>query len=94
MFGSIGWMEIAIIAIIALLVVGPKGLPKLGRTVGKAMRDFTREANQLKAAIEVEADEADRRESTTKPKKKKKKPESAPAETPGADEPPTPTAAS
>lgn len=93
MFGSIGWMEIAIIAIIALLVVGPKGLPKLGRTVGKAMRDFKREANQLKAAIEVEADEIDRQESTAKPKKKKKK-STASAEASGDEEPPTPAAAS
>jgi sec-independent protein translocase protein TatA len=40
MFSSIGPMEIAIVAIIALLVLGPKRLPAAARGLGKGMREF------------------------------------------------------
>ena len=39
MFG-IGIQELIIIAVIALLVVGPKKLPDLAKTLGKGFRDF------------------------------------------------------
>lgn len=39
MFG-IGVQELIIIAIIALLIVGPKKLPDLAKTLGKGFRDF------------------------------------------------------
>ena len=39
MFG-IGFQELIIIAIIALLIVGPKKLPDLAKTLGKGIRDF------------------------------------------------------
>ena len=70
MLGSIGWMEITMIALVALLVVGPKGLPKLGKSLGKAIRDFKREANELKSAVELEIEEDDRREQQKSQKKK------------------------
>ena len=37
---SIGPMEIAIVAIIALIVFGPSKLPELGSSLGKGMREF------------------------------------------------------
>jgi sec-independent protein translocase protein TatA len=40
MFSSIGPLEIAIVAIIAILVLGPKRLPEAGRGLGKSMREF------------------------------------------------------
>ncbi len=33
-------MEIAIIAVVALLVFGPKRLPEMGRSLGRGMREF------------------------------------------------------
>ena len=40
MFSSIGPLEIAIVAVIAILVLGPKRLPEAGRGLGKSMREF------------------------------------------------------
>ena len=37
---NIGPMELAIVAIIALIVFGPKKLPELGSSLGKGMREF------------------------------------------------------
>ena len=37
---SVGPMEIVIIMVIALIVLGPKKLPEMGRSVGRGMREF------------------------------------------------------
>ncbi len=38
--GSIGLPEILIVAVIALLILGPKRLPDAGRSLGKGLREF------------------------------------------------------
>jgi len=37
---NIGPMELVIVLAIALLVLGPKKLPEVGRSVGRGMREF------------------------------------------------------
>ncbi len=37
---SIGPMELVVVLVIALIVLGPKKLPEVGRSVGKGMREF------------------------------------------------------
>jgi sec-independent protein translocase protein TatA len=37
---NIGPMELAIVLIIALVVLGPKRLPEVGRSLGRGMREF------------------------------------------------------
>ena len=37
---NIGPMELVVILVIALVVLGPKKLPEVGRSVGKGMREF------------------------------------------------------
>jgi sec-independent protein translocase protein TatA len=37
---SIGPLEFAVIAMIALMVFGPKRLPELGKSLGSGMRSF------------------------------------------------------
>ena len=50
--GKIGWGELLIVLIIALLVVGPDKLPALARSLGKAVRGVKRYVNE--AARELE----------------------------------------
>ena len=40
MMPSIGPMEIALVLIVALIILGPKKLPDMGRSMGKGMREF------------------------------------------------------
>jgi sec-independent protein translocase protein TatA len=54
MFGSIGLPELIVIFIIALLVFGPKKLPEVGKTVGKAIRDFKKSTEDIKEKFEDE----------------------------------------
>jgi sec-independent protein translocase protein TatA len=37
---SVGPMELIVILVIALIVLGPKKLPEVGRSIGKGMREF------------------------------------------------------
>jgi len=54
MFGSIGLPELIIIFIVALLVFGPKKLPEVSKSVGKAIRDFKKSTEDIKGKIEDE----------------------------------------
>jgi sec-independent protein translocase protein TatA len=40
MFGKLGWPEILIILVIALLIFGPKKLGDLGKGLGEGIRNF------------------------------------------------------
>ena len=54
MFGSIGGLELLVLAAIGLLVFGPRRLPEIGRTIGKTMSEFRRAANEVRTSIERE----------------------------------------
>lgn len=51
--GPIGVPEMVAIFVIALLLFGPKKLPELGRTLGKAITEFRRASNELKSTFET-----------------------------------------
>ncbi|XTZ20118.1 MAG: twin-arginine translocase TatA/TatE family subunit [cyanobacterium endosymbiont of Rhopalodia fuxianensis] len=44
MFG-LGWTEVVVIIGVALLIFGPKKIPKIGSTLGKTLREFKDEIN-------------------------------------------------
>src|SRR5216684_3306453 len=52
--GSLGVQEMLVIFLVALVLFGPKKLPELGRTIGKALTEFRRASNDLKATFERE----------------------------------------
>jgi sec-independent protein translocase protein TatA len=52
--GPLGPEELVAIFIVALLLFGPKELPKLGRTIGKAMTEFRRAQTELKTTFDRE----------------------------------------
>ncbi len=52
--GPLGWQETIFIFILALLIFGPKKLPELGKTLGKAMTEFRRASHELKSTFDRE----------------------------------------
>jgi TatA/E family protein of Tat protein translocase len=54
MFGSIGVPELLIIFAIALLIFGPKKLPEVGKSIGRALREFRKTSDEIKGKIEEE----------------------------------------
>ena len=55
-FNNIGPMELIIVLVIALIVIGPKRLPEVGKSLGKGMREFK---DSLSGDSRDEDDEAD-----------------------------------
>jgi TatA/E family protein of Tat protein translocase len=53
---SIGMQELILIGAIALMVFGPKKLPQMAKTVGKAMKEFRKATDEFKSTWEREAD--------------------------------------
>jgi sec-independent protein translocase protein TatA len=63
---GMGPLEIVVILVVALLIFGPKKLPEIGRSLGKAVRgfqeasqefqsEFKREAQQLEDSVKMKA---------------------------------------
>ena len=65
-FFSVGPLEIAVLAVIALLVLGPQKLPEAARSVGKAMREM-REAMSGATSLEEEDEENEDEDEETVP---------------------------
>ena len=54
MFGTLGVPELVLIFIVALLLFGPRKMPQIGRSVGRALSEFRRASNEFKRTIEDE----------------------------------------
>lgn len=54
---GIGLPEMAVIMVLALLVFGPKKLPEIGRSVGKAIRGFQDASKEFEAEFKREAEQ-------------------------------------
>src|SRR5215472_1764134 len=55
--GSLGFSEMLVIFIVALLVFGPKKLPELGKSLGKGIREFKKATEELKSSWEDQVKE-------------------------------------
>ena len=53
-FGNFSAPDMIIIFLVALILFGPKKLPEIGRKVGKALTEFRRASNELKATFDRE----------------------------------------
>ena len=54
MFGTLGMPELILIFVVALLLFGPRKMPQIGRSIGRAMGEFRRASNEFKRTIEDE----------------------------------------
>ncbi len=61
MFG-IGMPELIIIMVVALIVLGPKRLPDIAKTLGRGMAEFRRATTDLKDQLEVDLEEEEEEE--------------------------------
>jgi sec-independent protein translocase protein TatA len=58
--GPIGFQEMVLIFIVALLIFGPKKLPELGRSFGKGVAEFRKASAELRSTFQREMDNIDR----------------------------------
>lgn len=62
---GIGLPEMALIMVVALLIFGPKKLPEIGRSMGKAVRSFQEASREFEAEFKQEADRIEQAVKTT-----------------------------
>jgi Tat protein translocase TatB subunit len=51
---NIGPLELMLILLIALVVVGPRKLPDLGRTIGNGLREFRKAQDEVRKSLQLE----------------------------------------
>ena len=59
--GPLGFPELIIIFVVALIVFGPRKLPELGRSLGKGLSEFKRASNELRHTLDDEIRDEERR---------------------------------
>ena len=73
--GSVGSPEILVILVIALLLFGPQKLPEMGKSLGKAIREFKKATADLQDTIEREVE--DLKQDVKEPAKETPRPKGA-----------------
>jgi sec-independent protein translocase protein TatA len=53
---NVGPLELAVVLIVALLVLGPKKLPEVGRSLGRGIREF-KESLSMDSSDDIEPDD-------------------------------------
>ena len=93
MFG-IGMPELILIAVVALIVLGPQKLPDLAKSLGRAVREFRKATSELKETLQVDGEFSEVKKAfddfhadvnkTIQPEAKAGTPPAGPAESPAA----------
>jgi sec-independent protein translocase protein TatA len=58
--GTLGVPEMMVIFVLALVLFGPKKLPEIGRTLGKAITEFRKASSELKSTFTAEMENLER----------------------------------
>ncbi len=61
MFGRLGPSELLVIFSVALFVFGPKRIPEIARSLGKGVREFKQATNEIKASVDLNLDEKEKK---------------------------------
>jgi sec-independent protein translocase protein TatA len=77
---GVGLPEMALIMVLALLVFGPKKLPEIGRSMGKAIKGFQEASREFEEEFKKEAQQIEK--AVTTPMKATLEPESPKVLTP------------
>jgi len=59
---DVGMQELIVILVLVLILFGPRRLPEIGRSIGKAVRELKRTTEDFREAIEQEPPEDVRKE--------------------------------
>ena len=82
--GSVGFPELVVIFVIALIVFGPRRLPEIGKALGQGISEFKRASSELQSRLEEEIEKDKVRPNTSAPTEAAapaNPPQSAPPET-------------
>ena len=52
--GPLGFPELILIFVVALIFFGPRKLPELGRSLGKSINEFKKASNDLRSTLDDE----------------------------------------
>src|SRR5215207_6930932 len=55
-FEFLGTTELLVVAVVALILFGPRKLPEIGRTVGRGLAEFKRASDDFKRTWEYEVE--------------------------------------
>ncbi|MEM8641550.1 MAG: TatA/E family twin arginine-targeting protein translocase [Cyanobacteria bacterium P01_G01_bin.54] len=89
-FFGIGLPEMVLIFVVALLIFGPKKLPEIGRSLGKALRSFQDATNEFKNEFQQEVsqiEDAVKMQAQLEPDPQAETPKAGATEDPKAEEP-------
>ena len=67
MIGSLGLPEILLILALALIIFGPRKLPSIGKSLGRAMSEFRRASSDIQKTLVEEVEMEDKKDDQQEP---------------------------